>query len=136
MPLGSVAYENLTFRCFYGDARAAIAPASFTLHLYDGHPLDGGAELPATGGYLPVPVANTTANFPLPVNGQQEMVPQDFAAATAAWPNVGRYAALKDPSGTLVEYWRLARGHMVKINEAGAVARVPGSLFHNDIETL
>lgn len=136
MPLGSVQYENVTFRCFYGDDRAAIAPASFTLHLYDGHPLNGGVELPATGGYAAVAVANTTANFPAPVNGQQEMVAQPFAASTGAWPNVGRYAVLKDPAGVLVEYWRLARGHMVKINEAGAVARVPGALFHNDIETL
>lgn len=133
MPLGSVTYESKAFKACYGDTHSSEWPASFTLHLYNGHPLRGGVELAATGGYAPVTVANTSANFPV-VDGEVDSPLFAFPTATAAWSATGRYAVLKDGS-TLVEFWRLARKHQINITEAGQVARVPITLWHNDIET-
>lgn len=133
MPLGSVTYEGRALQACYGSQRSALWPATFTLHLYDGHPLDGGTELTSAGGYTSIPVANTDANFPV-VSGEIDGPLQDFPISTGAWSDTGRYAGLKDGT-TLVEFWRLARGHRVNITAAGQRARVPVAIWHNDIET-
>jgi hypothetical protein len=132
MPLGSVTYEDKALKACYGDTRSSEWPASFTMHLYDGHPLDGGAELTSAGGYAAITVANTSANFPV-VDGEIDGPLQAFPVSTAAWSDTGRWVVLKS-GATLVEFWRLARGHRVNITAAGQVARVPVQIWHNDIE--
>jgi hypothetical protein len=132
MPLGSTTYEGKALKACYGSTRSSEWPASFTLHLYDGHPLNGGVELTSAGGYAAVTVANSDTNFPV-VDGEIDGPFQDFPVSTGAWSGTGVYAVLKDGS-TLVEFWRLARGHRIVITQAGQVARVPITIYHNDIE--
>jgi hypothetical protein len=133
MPLGSVTYETKALKACYGSTRSSEWPATFTLHLYDDHPFDGGTELTSTGGYAPVPVDNTDTNFPV-VDGEIDGPLHAFPVSTGPWSDTGKYAVLKD-GATLVEFWRLARGHRVNLTAAGQVAKVPISIFHNDIET-
>ena len=129
MPLGSVEYEDKTFRACYGSQHSAAWPASFTVHLFADNPRDGGAELPAEGGYAPPTIANDDTNFPAPTGGEQE-VSLVTITATGPWSVTAYYAGLKDPAGVLVEYVELAAP--LEVLAAGDV-NIPLNFWHDDL---
>lgn len=134
MPLGSVEAENLAFQCMYGDTKAAIAPASVTVHLLEGYLTDdvtleaSWVELAADGGYTPATLANTSANFPAPGNGEQTVVTVTFTS-TGPFNATAYYAGLKDPAGNLLEYVEL--DEPLDVAEAGTVT-LDLAFWHND----
>ena len=134
MPLGSVDYENATFRACYGSQHSAAWPDSFTVHLFEGYVVDPTTgdltwtELAADGGYVPPTVANDDANFPAPTDGTQDM-PAALIEATGPFNATAYYAGLKDPSGVLVEYVRLAEP--LDVVAAGEV-QIPLSFWHDN----
>jgi hypothetical protein len=93
-----VAAQNAGLKAWFGDGRAASVPASWEFALFTGHPLYGGTELTTAGGYAPVVVANTSANFPDPVDGVITAAGITFAAPTAAYSDVAPYFVLREPS--------------------------------------
>lgn len=52
---------------YFGANKGANAPASFTLHLFAGHPDAGGTQL--TTGYTPPTITNDGTSWPAPSNG-------------------------------------------------------------------
>jgi hypothetical protein len=105
-----VAAQNAGLKAWFGDGRAASVPSSWEVALFNGHPLTGGTELGAVGGYVPPVVANSSANFPDPVSGVVTAASVAFPAPTAAWSDVATHYVLREPSagptwyvGTLAE---------------------------------
>lgn len=101
------AYKNKTLDASYGDGRAAGFPAVVYLTLYTVAPTDagGGTEV-VGGGYAPVAVANTTANWPAAAGGQKSNGTLiTFPAATADYPAPVTHWALKDASSGAIIDW-------------------------------
>jgi len=77
--------QDVALDAVYGDGKAAGAPTSIEVALFNGDPDNGGVELDAgVGGYARLVLANTTANFPDAAGGLKS-VPVDFGTATAAY---------------------------------------------------
>lgn len=93
--------KNTCLRCYFGDDRAAVAPATWTVVFYDDNPLTVGVELTTGGGYAPKAVANTTANWPVPDGGAIVSTPLDYGTSTGAWSDTAAYLGLKDELGNL-----------------------------------
>lgn len=77
--------QNVALDAVYGDGKAAGAPSSIEVAMFNGDPDNGGTELTAgVGGYARLVLANTTANFPDAVGGLKS-VPVDLGDATDAF---------------------------------------------------
>lgn len=100
MPILDDAAANVVLAARYGPARAAGMPATFTLELWDGHPLQGGAQLPLTNGYAPAAVAHASWSTPAQ---RKTTVLVTFAAPTGAWPSAS-YWVLRGVDGFGYDY--------------------------------
>jgi hypothetical protein len=96
-PLDTAA-QDAGLKAWFGDGRALSVPASWEVALFTGHPLYGGTELTSAGGYAPIVVANTSANFPDPVSGVVQAT-ATFPAPTDAWSDVATHYELREVGG-------------------------------------
>lgn len=115
-----VSARNICLRCVFGDSKAAIAPATWSVHLFDNDPGLGGVEV-SGGGYAAKSVANTTANFPTPTLGHIITAPLSYGTATGAWARIGRYAVLKDTVGGTGLYYARPLLEDIVVTVAGQV---------------
>jgi hypothetical protein len=108
-----VAAQNAGLKAWFGDGRAASVPSSWEVALFNGHPLTGGTELGAAGGYARLVVANTTANFPDPVSGVVRSVDLLWSAPTAAWSDVATHYLLIDHADSTSRWYVGALGQSI-----------------------
>lgn len=88
--------RNASLDANYGTNKAANWPSAFNLRLYSANPVTGGAELAATGGYVPLSVANSGTNFPAAATSiKGNGVAFSMAASTGAWSAAVAYWALE-----------------------------------------
>ena len=114
-----VAAQNAGLQAWFGDGRAASMPSSWEVALFDAHPLDGGVELDAVGGYSRLVVANTTANFPTPTSGVVVSVLLTWAAPTDAWSDVATHFLLIDHADSLTRWYVGLLGSAINVTAAG-----------------
>jgi hypothetical protein len=132
MPLLSTWARNADLDANYGDKRAAHWPATIRVRLFDGDPREGGAELPATGGYAAVTVNNASAVFPDASGGVKTTTPISFGTSTAAWGAVATWAVLENPTnGNRLDGVALAED--VNVTAAGYGVRVILEITHDDL---
>lgn len=107
MLLSSTARETALL-CIYGPGRSALAPANYTVHLFDAHPDLGGTEIATTTDEGAGPVANGYAAAAI---ASDDFVADDigvsqlasFGEPSAAWPASVTHFALKDTATG--EWW-------------------------------
>ena len=117
-PLDTAA-QNAGLKAWFGDGRAVSMPSSWEVALFTGHPLDGGTELTATGGYARLVVANTSANFPDPTVGVVQSALLTWAAPTAAWSDVATTFLLLDHADSTTRWYVGLLGSAINITGAG-----------------
>lgn len=115
-----VSARNICLRCVFGDDRATIAPDTWDVALFDNYPDLGGLEVTG-GGYAPVSVAATTANFPVPTLGHIITAPLDYGTATGPWDRIGRVAVLRDTVGGTGLYYARPLLEDIVVTMAGQV---------------
>lgn len=98
MPLLSTWSRNAALDACYGSQRAPGWPSTVVVRLFTDDPREGGTELPATGGYAAVTVANTDAVFPPAAGGLKTTELIDFGDSSAAWGAVATWAVLEHPT--------------------------------------
>lgn len=120
-----VAAQNDGLKAWFGDGRAASVPSSWEVALFTGHPLTGGVELSAVGGYAPLVVANTSANFPDPTDGVIRSVELTWPGPTDAWSDTATTYALRNPADSATWYvGTLDRSITVTGANPGFVSRI------------
>ena len=130
MPLISTTAQANSIKGMYGDSRAAHMPATLKVHLYTDDPREGGTELAATGGYVPLSVANSSANFPAP-DAAAELETAFFEwTSTGAWSDVATWAQLSDGTN-LYDGGPLPQ--RINVTKAGTVVRVSARIFYNEL---
>lgn len=93
--------QNVVLAAVFGDGKAAGAPADIEIGLFNGDPDNGGTEIDAgVGGYAPLVLANTTANFPDPAGGLMA-VPADFGTATDAYSDQVTHWQFRNPADSI-----------------------------------
>jgi hypothetical protein len=117
-PLDTAA-QNAGLQAWFGDGRAASMPASWEVALFTAHPLDGGTELTATGGYTRLVVANTSANFPTPTSGAVVSVALTWAAPTDAWSDVATHFLLIDHADSTTRWFVGLLSQSIDVTAAG-----------------
>lgn len=129
--LKSLTAQANSLRAMYGDDRAAHMPATIYVHLYTADPDNGGTELAEVGGYTPLAMANTSANFPDP-DADALLESADFVwTSTGAWSAVAKWAQLSDGAGNLYDGGPL--GRRVNVTQAGVEVRINARIFYNDL---
>lgn len=97
MSLGSVKARNMDLDADYGDAHSSVWPSTVWMHLFVSDPTQGGIELLSVGGYAPVGVANTSANWPPAANGTKTNgAAITFPVSTGAWSGPADFWWLTD----------------------------------------
>lgn len=89
MGILSVAEQDVFLAAYFGANKAAGAPASFQLALFNDDPTVGGVEMDSVGGYARVTVTNDGTNFPAPASGELVGAVQTFPTPTGAWTAAG-----------------------------------------------
>lgn len=133
MPMLSTAEESTFLACYFGANKAAGAPASFELALFNDDPALGGVEMDAAGGYVRKAVANDGTNFPAPADGQIVCAPQIFATPTGEWtaggdPDTARWAVFYNPT-TGNPIIGDALGVEVNVEQSGGVVTVQPVIY-------
>lgn len=91
-----VAAQNAGLKAWFGSSHGSTAPSSFKLALFTTHPLLGGTELTATGGYARQTLVNNSTNFPDPVAGVLTMAPITWPDPSGAWSDTVQAFVLID----------------------------------------
>lgn len=118
----------------YGASHHADWPASLTLRLYDGNPLDDGAELLDADypGYASVAVTNNGTNFPAAsVDGVKSSATITVCTATDDWLDSPKYAGLCDGSDLLEVVEQSIDS--AEIPRAGGAVKVALHFFYNEV---
>jgi hypothetical protein len=100
--LGSITAQNTALSGRFGDNKGSDAPTTLTAHLYEGDPTDDGVEIAGTD-YVPVDVANTTANLGTPDGGELGPFDIDFGTAGADDWGTPDFWAFTDGSGNFYD---------------------------------
>lgn len=100
-----VAGQNDGLKAWFGDGRAVSVPASWEIALFTGHPLGGGTELTSAGGYARLVVANSTVNFPDPVDGVVTSAQFTWPAPTAAYSDVATHYLLLNAADSTTRWY-------------------------------
>ena len=121
-----VAAQNAGLQAWFGDGRAASVPSSWEVALFNGHPLTGGVELDAVGGYARLVVANTSANFPTPTDGVQRSVYLTWPAPSAAWSDVASHYLLIDHADSTSRWYvgTFPPGQQINVTAAGPAFQI------------
>jgi hypothetical protein len=110
--------QNAGLQAWFGDGRAASVPSSWEVALFTDHPLTGGVELDAVGGYVPLVVANSSANFPDPVDGVVTSVNLTWPDPTDAYSDVATTYVLRNAADSTAWYVGVL-GAAIDVTEAG-----------------
>lgn len=103
MSLGSITSHNQSLAGTYGDNKGTTAPSSILFRLYVGDPTGAGVQV-SGNAYVPVTVANTTANVGTPAGGALGPITVDFPEATGAGWGTPDMWAITDASGNIYDY--------------------------------
>lgn len=118
----------------YGSTHHADWPATLTLRLYDGNPLDGGVELDVTDypGYASAAVTNNGTNFPAAsVDGVKSSALVTACTATGDWLDAPKYAGLCDGADLLEVVEQSIDG--VEIPTTGGAVQVALHFFYDEV---
>ena len=113
-----VAAQNAGLKAWFGDGRAASVPASWEVALFDGHPVIGGVELASDGGYERLVVANTSANFPDPVDGVITSAALTWPDPTDAYSDTATHYVLIDHADGSARWYVGVLGQAIDVTEA------------------
>jgi hypothetical protein len=123
MSVRDVAAETAILDLLLGDGAGAGAPSAFRFLLFHGDPNTDGVELDAVGGYTPLVLANTTANFPDAVDGMKA-VPVAFADATDAFSDTTTHWQMVDDDNPTVGWFNGEWANEIDVAGAGPVSGV------------
>jgi hypothetical protein len=96
--------QNAALDALLGDNAGASMPSSFEVALFTAHPLLGGTELDATGGYGRVTIANDSSVWPDASSGQKVSAIIPLAAPSGAWSDTATHYLLYDAADSTTAY--------------------------------
>ena len=112
------AAQNAGLAAWFGDGHAAGMPDTWEIALYNGHPVIGGVELASAGGYEWLVVANTSANFPDPVDGVITTPGLTWPDPTGAFSDTATHYVLIDHADGATRWFVGALGQDIYIADA------------------
>lgn len=99
-------------------------PTAFEVAFFTAHPLSGGVELDATGGYARASISLDLTDFPAAADGLKTSVEVQFADATGAWSDTAPYVVLIDAADSTTRWYAVPLTSEVDVTEAGPVPAV------------
>jgi hypothetical protein len=115
-PLDTAA-QNASLDALLGRDITGI-PTAWEVALYDAHPLLGGAELAATGGYARASLSNNTTDLPAAVDGLKTSVTVSFGASSGAYSDTATHAVLVDAADSSTRWFVVTLAEEVVVDEA------------------
>lgn len=111
--------QNAGLTAWFGDDRGAQVPSSWEVALFTAHPNVGGVELGPDGGYAREVVANTSANFPDPVDALIRSADIPWPDPTDEYSDVATTYVLIDAADSTTRWYVGQLGAPVDVTEAG-----------------
>ena len=116
----STTAKNTVLTSLVGSSKAAGAPGTLYLALYDGNPTTTGAELGTSGGYARLAVTSNDTNFGEATAGEKaNLTTFTFPTSTAAYSAPATYVVIFDASSEGNAYWYGALSATVTVDAAG-----------------
>jgi hypothetical protein len=106
-------------------------PTAFEVALYDAHPLLGGVELSAVGGYARALISLDLTDFPAASGGTKTSVEVVFADATAGWSDTAPFAVLIDAADSTTRWYAVRLTDEVNVTTAQPGPSVFLSIYFN-----
>ena len=106
-------------------------PTMYEVALYDVHPLLGGVELSATGGYARPTLNADLVDFPAAASGLKTSVPVSFGTSTGAYSDTATYYVLYDAADSTTRWYYGLLTEEVSVDAAGTVVEASLALYWN-----
>lgn len=94
-------------------------PTAYEVALFNGHPLDGGVELDAVGGYARALINADLTDFPAASDGRKNSISVSFGIPTGAWSDTAPYALMIDHADSTTRWYLVLLTEEVSVTEAG-----------------
>lgn len=91
-------------------------PTVFEVALFNAHPLFGGTELTATGGYARALINLDLTDFPAAVDGRKNSLPVSFGVPTGPWSDTAPYALMIDHADSTTRWYLVLLSQAVDVD--------------------